>query len=164
MIRHATMDDLTEILRIYEVARGLMAERGNPHQWGTTYPQPELIMADIEKQELYLIVEDYIPRGVFMFSKHIDPDYDEIEDGKWLIDEPYAVIHRVAGDGTIRGLVKQTIEFCQDMCTHIRMDTGEQNLVMQHVLEKNGFKRCGIVHVEDGSRRVAYEYLYREQD
>ena len=30
---------------------------------------------------------------------------------------------------------------------------------MQHVLESNGFTRCGIIHVADGSPRIAYQKL-----
>ena len=29
--------------------------------------------------------------------------------------------------------------------------------MMQHVLEKNGFVPCGIIYVEDGSPRIAYQ-------
>ncbi len=29
--------------------------------------------------------------------------------------------------------------------------------VMQKVFEKNGFKRCGIIYVEDGTPRIAYQ-------
>lgn len=28
---------------------------------------------------------------------------------------------------------------------------------MQHLLDKNGFKYCGIVYVEDGTERIAYQ-------
>ena len=30
---------------------------------------------------------------------------------------------------------------------------------MQHLLEKNGFARCGIIHVADGSSRIAYQKM-----
>ena len=30
---------------------------------------------------------------------------------------------------------------------------------MQNVIEKNGFNRCGIIYVKDGSERIAYEKL-----
>lgn len=30
---------------------------------------------------------------------------------------------------------------------------------MQHILEKNGFARCGIIHVADGTPRIAYQKL-----
>ena len=28
---------------------------------------------------------------------------------------------------------------------------------MQRVFEKNGFEKCGIIYVEDGSPRIAYQ-------
>lgn len=34
---------------------------------------------------------------------------------------------------------------------------------MQHVLEKNGFVRCGIIHLENGDPRIAYQYVRPEQ-
>ena len=44
-------------------------------------------------------------------------------------------------------------------CESLRADTHEDNKIMQHLLEKNGFVRCGIIHVEDGTPRVAYQKL-----
>ena len=31
--------------------------------------------------------------------------------------------------------------------------------IMQHLLEENGFTRCGIIHVEDGTPRIAYQKM-----
>ena len=42
---------------------------------------------------------------------------------------------------------------------HLRIDTHRNNLVMQHVVEKHGFSRRGIIFVEDGTERIAYERL-----
>lgn len=39
----------------------------------------------------------------------------------------------------------------------MRIDTHENNKVMQHLIKKNGFQECGIIYVEDGSPRIAYE-------
>ena len=30
---------------------------------------------------------------------------------------------------------------------------------MQHLFEKNGFKKCGIIYLEDGSERLAYQLI-----
>ena len=40
---------------------------------------------------------------------------------------------------------------------HLRIDTHENNKVMQHLILKNGFEKCGIIYVDDGSPRVAFE-------
>ena len=38
------------------------------------------------------------------------------------------------------------------------MDTHRDNAVMQHVMEKNGFKKCGIIYLLSGDPRVAYQW------
>ena len=53
----------------------------------------------------------------------------------------------------------------------IRLNLGDKaydvtkapDTVMQHLLEKNGFTRCGIIHVRDGSPRYAYQKLAATQ-
>jgi len=39
------------------------------------------------------------------------------------------------------------------------MDTHADNKPMQHLAEKHGFTRCGIIYTGDGSPRIAYELL-----
>ena len=41
----------------------------------------------------------------------------------------------------------------------IRGDTHRLNLPMQRVMVKNGLKLRGVIHVEDGSERLAYECI-----
>ena len=39
----------------------------------------------------------------------------------------------------------------------LRIDTHRGNVVMRRMLEKNGFVYCGIIYLESGDERVAYE-------
>ena len=39
----------------------------------------------------------------------------------------------------------------RDSCESLRADTHADNKIMQHLLEENGFTKCGIIHVEDGT-------------
>ena len=39
------------------------------------------------------------------------------------------------------------------------VDDGRYNKVMQHLLESEGFTRCGIIHMEDGTPRIAYQRM-----
>lgn len=158
-IRLADNNDLPVILEIYQTARKFMADNGNGTQWGDSYPPVDLVKSDMVKQQLYVITTDHIVHGVFVFMTEPEPNYKTIESGAWLSDTPYRAIHRVASDGTQRGIVSRCMDYCKAQCSHLRIDTHENNLVMQHVLEKNGFKKCGIVHLENGSPRIAYEYL-----
>ena len=41
----------------------------------------------------------------------------------------------------------------------MRADTHADNKVMQHLLESEGFTRCGIIHVADGTPRIAYQRM-----
>ena len=74
-----------------------------------------------------------------------------------MSDDLYGTIHRVAGDGNVHGVLAMAVQFCEQNIKHLRIDTHNDNKIMQHVIEKNGFKRCGIIHVKDGSERIAYE-------
>ena len=40
---------------------------------------------------------------------------------------------------------------------NIRIDTHEDNRIMQHLLDKYGFAKCGCIYVEDGTPRIAYQ-------
>ena len=43
--------------------------------------------------------------------------------------------------------------------TSLRIDTHEGNVVMRRMLEKHGFVHRGVIHLENGDPRVAYEKL-----
>ncbi len=156
-IRKASMRDLGQMLAIYERARTYMRENGNPNQWGDTYPPKALLEADINAGISYVLEDGSGKvRGTFVFFVGEEPAYRTIRNGSWLDDKPYGVIHRVAGDGQLRGVAACCVRYCFKLCNNLRMDTHRDNLIMQHALEKQGFKRCGIVCLEDGSERIAY--------
>ncbi len=77
---------------------------------------------------------------------------------QWKDDDTYGTIHRLAGDGSAKGIATLCNEFCKKRINNIRLDTHQNNKAMQHLLKKNGFHECGIIYVADGSPRVAYQY------
>ena len=99
-----------------------------------------------------------IIHAVFAFIEGEDPVYLKIEQGSWMVDTEYAAVHRVASDGTVRNVLEKIMDYCKAQIPHLRIDTHEDNKVMQHVLEKYGFVRCGIVYVPDGSRVLHMSY------
>lgn len=162
-IRHSTEKDLGRIMEIYEYARLFMARHGNPDQWGPTkWPPKQLIQEDILRGTSYVCVHDNRVVGTFFFlaGEDIEPTYRRIENGKWLDDSPYGVVHRIAGDGSIKGIRKFCLGWAYRQCGHLRMDTHGDNVIMQNLLKKLGFIYCGIIYVaEDNSPRLAYEKL-----
>lgn len=159
MIRQATSPDLSHIMVIYAHARRFMAEHGNPTQWGNARPTEADISARIARNELFVLEDSDGIHGVFAFILEEDPTYHVIENGQWLSDAPYGTIHAVASDGSIHGFLTQIVMYCLQTIRHLRIDTHPDNLIMQHVITKNGFTKCGIIYVADGTPRLAYERL-----
>ena len=160
-IRKAKTDDLPQIRKIYTAAKKYMDASGNPSQWSVGYPPEEYLRQDIELSRLYVCEEEEKLCGVFMLSVKPDPTYDYIE-GAWLNEEPYGVIHRIASDGTKKGMFKAVLDFCREKSgeqkiMNLRIDTHADNKTMQYLLEKYGFERCGIIYLENGSPRIAYQ-------
>ena len=160
MFRGAVRSDLDRILKIYAHARQAMADSGNPTQWGDSYPPQEMLEADIDSNRLFVYVVNGELEAVFAFILGADPTYKVIENGAWLNDTlPYGTIHRLASAGKRKGVASAVIEWCLEHCESLRADTHADNKIMQHLLEKNGFARCGIIHVADGSPRIAYQRM-----
>lgn len=158
-VRAATAKDLDRILEIYAFARTFMASTGNPTQWGKTNPTKVTLDKDIENGNLYVMENSSGIHGVFAFIIGDDPTYDLIEQGSWLSDNTYGTIHRIAGDGQVRGLLCRCVEFCLTKINNIRIDTHHDNKVMQHLITKNGFKECGLIYANDGTPRIAYQLI-----
>lgn len=168
-IRRSTEQDFDRMMEIYAHARRFMAEHGNPDQWGSTcWPPAELIRSDIEAGSSYVCLgepesdTDGCERviGTFFFTQgdDIEPTYREIEDGEWLDDSPYGVVHRIASDGSTRGVGTFCIKWALEQCGHLRIDTHEDNVVMQRLLAGLGFVHCGTIYVrEDRAPRLAFE-------
>lgn len=149
--------DLPRILEIYDIAKAYMRASGNPNQWNGAYPDPETLLTDIEKQRLYVYKKNGRIHGVFMLLLEEEPTYAYIEDGRWREETPYGTIHRMAGDGEVKGLFAKCVAFCEKKVPYLRADTHFDNHTMQHLLEKNGFERRGIIYLKNGDPRIAYQ-------
>lgn len=157
-IRKTTIEDLEIVLHIYEYARGFMESVGNGNQWIDGYPSPDLISEDINQGNSY-ICEDKEKGivGTFYFRIGDDPTYAIIYDGEWLNDKPYGVVHRMAGNGAVKGIGAYCLEWCFSQCENIRVDTHHDNIVMQNLLKKLGYKECGIIIIANGTERIAFQ-------
>lgn len=159
-VRKTTESDVASVVAIYDRARVFMAEHGNPTQWAGAYPGVEDVRGDIASGNGYVCVDDDGQVvGAFAFILGEEPTYRVIEQGDWHRDMPYGTIHRIASAGTARGVARACFEFCASRADYLRIDTHADNLPMQGAIEKFGFTRCGIIHVEDGSPRIAYDWV-----
>lgn len=138
-IRKATMQDLDEMMEIYQRAREFMKENKN-EQWGDNYPSCEMIEADMKN--MYLCMEGDQIACVFYYAREKDADYEELNI-RWLNEEPYAVVHRVASSGIVKGAAQFCLNWAYEQFPNIRMDTYLDNVPMQNLLKKCGFTYCG---------------------
>lgn len=159
LIRHAEDHELVRIKEVYENAVTFMRSTGNANQWTGGYPSPDVILSDIESRNLYVCEENGTWFAVFFYRHGDDPTYRVIYDGEWLNDEEYGVIHRIAVTDAARG--RGAAAFCYEYAIsrsgNVKIDTHRDNLPMQHSLLKNGFSYCGIIHLDNGDERLAYQ-------
>ena len=158
-IENAQVGDIPEILKIYDLARQWMKNCGNTTQWAGSYPNEEIIRRDISNGDLYKMSVGGKTEGVFALIKGEDPTYKVIEDGSWHKDLPYATIHRLASSGRYPHVAAACFDFALERNDYLRVDTHEKNLAMKKAVTDYGFKKCGKIYIEDGSERIAYDYM-----
>ena len=163
VLRNAKPEDLPAILGCIEDAKEYQHALGFV-QWHDGYPSKALIESDIESGIGYVFCENDTVLGYccILFGK--DPAYDGII-GAWKTDGDYGVVHRMAFSrhSRGRGLSKVAFAMIKDLLHGqgldvIRMDTQEENVVMRHVLEREGFVHCGEVAFDNGPK-LAYEWI-----
>ncbi len=160
MIEKTKIEDIDKIMEIYRIGKDIQVKSGNPDQWLDGYPKRELIAEDIQNGCSYTVRHDGDIVGVFMYFIGEEPTYKKI-DGSWLDDEEYGVIHRIASCG--KGVFSECVKWCLDKHYNLRIDTHRDNKIMQHLIIKNGFSYCGIIWVDDGSERLAYQLNLRNK-
>lgn len=160
-IRKTRESDIPAIMAIFDTARAFMRAHGNLSQWPQGTPSREAVEADIAAGGSYVCEEDGRVVATFAFLAGPDPTYAQIEGEGWHGDGDYAVLHRVASDGSAHGVTAAMFAFAKKRAGMLRIDTHEDNLPMQGAILKNGFRRCGVIHLENGDPRVAFDWVKR---
>ena len=156
-VRLAKLNELQKILEIFDIAKSYMRKNGNNNQWINGYPSIEILTNDIINNNLYVIEDNNDIFGVFAFIIGEDVTYNYI-DGKWLNDENYGTIHRIASNGKRNGIMKECLKYCKSKIQNIKIDTHRDNFKMQKLVLENDFKYCGIIYLLNGDERLAYHW------
>jgi hypothetical protein len=159
LIRKSTINDLPSILKLIQDGRQKMISEGNITQWTNGHPSNEQIISDIRKGVSHIIIDEstHQPIATFALIEGPDPTYAQIYDGQWLDSLPYYVIHRVASAPGVHGIMRMVLEYAFSFTNTIRIDTHEDNRTMRALLQKYGFTYCGIILLENGDPRLAYQ-------
>ena len=159
IVRKTTEADLDAVMSVYADARDFMRENGNPNQWFHNHPPRELIIKDIRDGGSYVCCpenDEGRVLAVFYLSTKPDPTYTKIS-GAWLNDAPYAVIHRIARAKDAKGAGAFCLEWCHKHTKNIRIDTHKDNKPMIKLLGELGYAYCGVIWLETGDERLAYQ-------
>lgn len=160
ILRKTKLNDINRVMEIINQAKQYF-KNNNIDQWQEGYPNEESIKEDIMNEEAYVLEDNGKILGTCMVTIQGEPTYHTI-DGKWLFNEDYVCVHRIAVDEQYKGAGLASIILDQAIAMYpnfhsVRMDTHEDNLSMQSFLTKYGFVFCGIITLQNGAPRRAYE-------
>lgn len=157
-IRKAKVEEYEDIKIIYLRAREFMVSEGNLTQWANIDQILNKVLKDIRAGHCYVCTENDVLLGVFCFFIGEEPTYNKIYNGEWLNDKPYGFIHRIAVAVYQKGFGTKCIEWCLNQYPNVRIDTHKDNIPMQKTVLKLGFRYCGIIKLENGDERWAYQW------
>lgn len=165
-IRAGSVADSARANQLYTLAKDSLKAAGID-QWQGIYPNGDDFIQDVHDNRAIVMEQDGSTVGIAAVYIGHEPTYDKISDGQWLTNhQTYGIIHRIAVDPCARnaGIASAVMAYLQGLCLQagicsMRCDTHRDNKAMQHTLEKNGYQKCGIIIVEDGTERLAYEKL-----
>jgi len=165
--RQANISDLDQIVEIIELSKKYLKET-KVDQWQDGYPAKEDLRRDIESGNSYVLTNKDEIVATTVISLDGESTYNSIFNGEWITNEEYIVMHRVAvhdkykGKGIFKELIKEAESLALNKgISSIKIDTHRDNISMQRAVVKNDFKRCGIIYLEDGSERIAFEKVIK---
>ena len=167
-----SLKDLPSIMAIVPDAQEYLLEQ-EIDQWQDGYPSEEQILSDITNKESYVVANDSGELlGTTVLTTRKESTYNVIA-GSWLTADhaEYGVIHRLAVGKSSRklGVAKFVFTVSETMLgdlgiNSMRIDTHEDNKGMQQLLKKIGYQYCGVIYLENGDKRLAFEKLFNFSD
>lgn len=165
--RQAKISDLDQIVEIIELSKKYLKET-KVDQWQDGYPAKEDLIRDIESRNSYVLTNKDEIVATTVISLDGESTYNSIFNGEWITNEDYIVMHRVAvhdkykGKGIFKELIKEAESLALNKgISSIKIDTHRDNISMQRAVVKNNFQKCGIIYLEDGSERIAFEKVLK---
>lgn len=159
--------DIPQIMAIIAQAQAYLKAQGID-QWQNGYPDEAVVREDIALERGYVLEDAGRVVGMAALVFDGEPTYQTIYEGTWQTPEPYAAVHRIAVDASCRGqgisdVLMQGVEAVirKKGFPSARIDTHRDNVVMQRMLQRNGYTLCGVIYLsagaERGAQRVALE-------
>ncbi len=164
IIRKSNREDIPAIMAIVADAQALLKTSG-VDQWQDGYPTVDVITKDIANDDSYVLEDEGVVIATAVISFAGEVTYNSI-DGQWLNDNDYVVVHRLAvRNSALRGgLARQMMLYAEELAlqrgvNNIRVDTHNDNIAMQSLLNNLGFVFCGEITLLSGAARIAFQKL-----
>lgn len=167
----ATKNNINDIMDIINDAKKYLKSQGSS-QWNLSdgYPNESTLLKDIENEECYIYLEDNYIIGVMVIMESIDENYNEI-DGKWLNNDKYVSIHRIAIRNGFHNKqigykmlkLAETIIMNKNIYS-IKVDTHKINIPMIKTLNRLDYTHCGVITLKrskEDNLRNAYQKLLK---
>jgi GNAT superfamily N-acetyltransferase len=162
-LRKATDEDKDRIWEILQQAIELRRRDGSD-QWQNGYPNAEVVQHDIDRGYGHVLLSECHILAYVAIIFDGEPGYSALK-GKWLSDQDYVVIHRlaVAQDIKTKGMATMLMKQVEALAVarqiySIKVDTNFDNKGMLRIFEKLNYQYCGEVYFHGGAR-MAFEKL-----
>lgn len=166
--RQALMTEQDQVWEILQQAIIRRREDGS-QQWQNGYPNPDVVREDIEAGVGFVLTDDGVIVGYAAVLINDEPAYANIE-GKWLTNEDFVVVHRIAVSQHHlgKGLSGRMMAFIEDYGVRnqvysVKVDTNFDNIAMMKIFDRCGYTYCGEVYLKGAPRR-AYEKVLSRSD
>ena len=171
IIRPAGCGDVPRMGQLYDMARASLHALG-VDQWQDGYPYENTARLDSDAGRAAVAVRDGVIIATAAVYVGHEPTYDKLYGGEWALDsQSYGIIHRiaVAPEAKNTGVASMIMDYCAGLAVSAglscaRCDTHEGNRPMRHTLEKNGYVLRGVIYLESGAPRVAYEKILKHME
>ncbi|HIG32989.1 MAG TPA: GNAT family N-acetyltransferase [Flavobacteriales bacterium] len=152
IIRKAQIPDLENIMLMYKSCVAGMLEN-NIDQWDATYPNTEVIMADLIAQTYFVVIENEIIIAGINIDQNQDKTYLEINwEDKF---DSFLVVHRlgVKEEFWNDGIGKSLMLFAENLVTEkglnsIRLDTYSGNPKAMEFYRRLGYRELGAINLK----------------
>lgn len=162
MIRKATYSDINLILSLTKACTKSM-EADGIIQWNEHYPNAKAFEKDIDREELFVLLDSEEIIGTVVVSSLMDLEYEAID---WLTSSGNnTYIHRLAVHPKHhrKGYAQKLMDFAEELAkaqrsTSVRLDTFSKNLRNQKFYELRGYKKLGEIYFPNQSEFPFYCY------
>lgn len=156
-IQLAEIEHLDFVSQAYEITRKVMSKYAMEAYWPDDYFSDMLAVADIEESNCYIVFRGDTPSAAFTLKRGTD-ETNPNKGIHWRSKMDHYIIQHIS-PANGEAVAHSIFDYAATRANYLRCLTHERNNLLRHALEVFGFKDCGTFVAEDGSTRIAYDWI-----